>query len=259
MRGVDRVVTKRTGTVDKQARRSALKLHGLIAREVAGSILSGRYKPGDLLDGEVASSLHRQVSRTTYREAMKIVMAKGLVRMVPRAGTTVTPSEDWHWLDPEVSSWLFEYQINPSPLLSLFELRRAVEPEAAALAAQRRTTGQLLQMEVAITGRGVQAPTTVLSEQAQETFWAALYESAGNVYLCALGKLLAPIRQAIPPSAMYLLGDTRDVMSHYRSILTAIAAADGEHARKAALCLIEAAWKPHASSSRITAQRSSST
>src|SRR5207253_8841526 len=55
-----------------------LRLHGTIARKLGISIVSGRYRPGDLLGGEIASSEQFAVSRTAYREAGRIRAATGL-------------------------------------------------------------------------------------------------------------------------------------------------------------------------------------
>src|SRR5262245_56428981 len=63
---------------------AALRLHGSIARDLGVAIVSGRYRPGDILGGEVESSEELRVSRTAYREAVRILSAKGLVESRPR-------------------------------------------------------------------------------------------------------------------------------------------------------------------------------
>src|SRR3546814_6993652 len=78
-----------------------------------------------------------------YREAVRILAAKGLVESRPKTGTRVSPQAKWHLLDPDVLSWIFEFEPGDDLLASLFELRKIVEPEAAALAAQRRTEAQV--------------------------------------------------------------------------------------------------------------------
>lgn len=228
--------------VDGRARRKALKLHGLIAREVAGSILSGRYRPGEILEGEVASCQHLQVSRTTYREAMKIVMAKGMVKMVPRVGTRVTPSESWHWLDPEVSSWLLEYRPGPEQLRSLFELRRAVEPEAAFLSASRRSSEDVLRMDAALAPRSDMACGIPFAAHSVDEFRATLYTSTQNIYQQALGRVVARIRNEIYASRRDIGVDESDARNGHEDIFDAIAVGDGECAREAAIRHIDAAW-----------------
>ena len=68
-------------------RARSLRLHGTIARKLGIEIVSGQYKPGDLLVGEIASSEQFEVSRTAYREAVRILAAKGLVDARPKVGT----------------------------------------------------------------------------------------------------------------------------------------------------------------------------
>ena len=75
---------------DARARRKSLRLHGTIARDLGMLIVSGRYRPGEVLSNEVTASERLHVSRTAYREALRILVAKGLVESRPRAGTTQT-------------------------------------------------------------------------------------------------------------------------------------------------------------------------
>jgi hypothetical protein len=56
--------------------------------------------PGDILDGEIDASDRLEVSRTAYREAVRILAAKGLVESRPKVGTRVSLPERWHLLDP---------------------------------------------------------------------------------------------------------------------------------------------------------------
>src|SRR3984957_20996765 len=100
----------------------ALRLHGSIARKLGIAIVSGEYKPGDLLDGEILSSERFAVSRTAYREAVRILAAKGLVDARPKIGTRINPKSKWHLLDPEVLVWTFESDPDSEALTSLLEL-----------------------------------------------------------------------------------------------------------------------------------------
>ena len=92
----------------KQKSAKALRLHGTIARDLGVRIVSGRFRPGDILDGEIDASDRLEVSRTAYREAVRILAAKGLVESRPKVGTRVSLPERWHLLDPDVLSWIFE-------------------------------------------------------------------------------------------------------------------------------------------------------
>ncbi|WP_244424019.1 GntR family transcriptional regulator [Methylobacterium sp. GXF4] len=62
------------------------RIHGSVARDLGVAILAGRYAPGDVLPGEIEFSEQLKVSRTAYREAVRILSAKGLVESRPRTG-----------------------------------------------------------------------------------------------------------------------------------------------------------------------------
>lgn len=83
------------------------------------------------------------VSRSVTREAVKMLAAKGLVGARPKRGTFVLPAESWSLFDPEVLRWLFDSQPSKALIRQFNELRIAVEPQAAALAARRATSDQI--------------------------------------------------------------------------------------------------------------------
>jgi DNA-binding FadR family transcriptional regulator len=85
---------------------------------------------------------HR-VSRSVTREAVKMLTAKGLVTARPRTGTTVQPQSSWNLFDPDVLRWLLERKFSLDLLRQFNELRAAIEPAAAALAAQGGAFGAI--------------------------------------------------------------------------------------------------------------------
>lgn len=81
---------------NKTARRKALRFPSAIARDLAMQIVSERFKPGEILHGEVETSGRLQVSRAAYREAVRTLAVKGLVEALPKIGTRVTPLAQLH-------------------------------------------------------------------------------------------------------------------------------------------------------------------
>ena len=149
-----------------KARDKALRLHGTIARKLGISIVSGRFKPGDLLNGEIASSEQFAVSRTAYREAVRILAAKGLVDARPKVGTRINAQSQWNLLDPDVLDWTFESEPDLQLLNSLFELRTVVESAAAGMAAKRRSAAHLKAMRAALDGMATHTLATEAGRQA---------------------------------------------------------------------------------------------
>jgi DNA-binding FadR family transcriptional regulator len=167
--------------------RSGERIHGAIARKLGVAIVSGVYKPGDVLRNEVDSSEQLQVSRSAYREAVQILTAKGLVESRPKTGTRVSEQRRWALLDPEVLAWFFEAG-NPSPAFvrDLFELRLIVEPAAAALAAERRTPDDLARMRKALLEMERHGLSVDAGQVADREFHNALIEATYNAPLMTL-------------------------------------------------------------------------
>jgi DNA-binding FadR family transcriptional regulator len=99
------------------------------------SIVIGRYDSHSFpTEAELAKQ--HGVSRSVTREAVKMLTAKGLLSARPRQGTKVQPSSRWNLFDTDVLRWLLERKFSVELLKQFNQLRVAIEPEAAALAAQ---------------------------------------------------------------------------------------------------------------------------
>lgn len=97
-------------------------------------IVTGHYREKAFpTEAEIAKA--HAVSRSVTREAVKMLTAKGLVSARPRQGTTVQPASAWNLFDTDVLRWLLERPFSLDLLRHFTQLRIAIEPEAAALAA----------------------------------------------------------------------------------------------------------------------------
>ena len=154
------------------ARRS---LHSIVAHDLGTRIVSGKLAPGDVLPTEAALSESLDVSRTALREAIKILSAKGLIESRPKTGTRVKPRKSWNLLDPDVLSWHFP-DPDPAFLYGLFETRMIIEPNTAAMAAERATEEQLATIEAAYI-------TDLIFHQ-------AILDASGNDFMKSFGMLI---------------------------------------------------------------------
>ena len=98
------------------------------------AIVTGRYDDSQF-PTEADLAKQHGVSRSVTREAVKMLTAKGLLTARPRKGTTVQPSSSWNLFDADVLRWLLERKFSLELLRQFTELRIAMEPAAAALAA----------------------------------------------------------------------------------------------------------------------------
>jgi DNA-binding FadR family transcriptional regulator len=222
--------------------RPKIRIPAKIAAEIGGKIMSGRLLPGTVLDGEIEASGERNVSRSAYREAVRILVAKGLVQSRPKIGTRITDIAQWHLLDPDVLSWIFAKEPPRALLVSLFELRKMVEPEAAAFAAERHTAKQLADMRQALQIMAEETLHTDRGRQADRDFHAALLLASDNPFLVSLS---TSVTAAVTWSTMFKDRTERlrrDAIPDHVSVYDAIAARNAKAARKAMTQLIELAF-----------------
>jgi DNA-binding FadR family transcriptional regulator len=224
-----------------RARRRSLRLHGTIARDLGVLIVSGKYKPGEILNGEIAASDRLHVSRGAYREAVRILAAKGLVESKPKVGTRISQPERWHLLDPDVLAWIFEFEPDDKLLSSLFELRRIVEPHAAALAAKRRTEQDLADMAEGLEGMAKHTLATEAGQIADQNFHSALLRASGNAFMVSL---TSGVGAAVSWTTIFkqrLNPLVRDPLPDHRRVYEAIKAADPVAAHQAMENLVDLA------------------
>jgi DNA-binding FadR family transcriptional regulator len=224
-----------------RARRRSLRLHGSIARDLGVLIVSGRYKPGELLNGEISASDRLQVSRGAYREAVRILAAKGLVESRPKVGTRVSQPEHWHLLDPDVLSWIFEFEPDEKLLVDLFELRNIVEPRAAALAAVRRNNQQLETMARALDDMARHTLSVEAGRMADQEFHAALLQASGNAFIASM---ISGVGAAISWTTIFkqrVHRLRRDPMPDHVRVFDAVRAGEPDAAHEAMESLIDLA------------------
>jgi GntR family transcriptional repressor for pyruvate dehydrogenase complex len=115
------------------------KLGDQISHQLVEAIVSGRYQPGNQLPPERDLAVMFKTSRVAVREALGALIAKGILSTRQGSGTTVNPIEQWNTLDPAI----LMLRDGDSTFDQLQEVRRIIEPELAALAAERITPEEL--------------------------------------------------------------------------------------------------------------------
>lgn len=205
---------------------------------IGSDIVSGRLKPGELLPSEDVLLGRYGVSRTVLREALNVLAGKGMLDARPKRGTVVTPRSAWNQLDPVVLSWRGGASGGETRreggVDALMEVRRIVEPGAAALAARRGTERDFAEIRAAY-------EAMERAEDSPEAFMEA--DLAFHVACLYAGKndFLAPIAHAIRTEMMASLRITnRDPVLNrsvslplHKAILDAILARDPDEAAAA--------------------------
>jgi DNA-binding FadR family transcriptional regulator len=168
--------------------------HGGVLDALGGDIASGRLAAGDVLTVDGICQLHA-VSRSVAREAVRVLESMGLVASRRRVGVTVQDRAGWNVFDPRVIRWRLDEGDRAEQLLSLSELRRGVEPAAAALAATLATPEQCRRLASAVSDMHVHGRAGDLEPylRADQDFHAALLEASGNEMFTALVDLVSEV------------------------------------------------------------------
>jgi len=217
------------------------RIHGSIAHDLGVAIVTGQYRQGDVLPGEIEFSEQLQVSRTAYREAVRILAAKGLVESRPKTGTRVTDRRRWNLLDPDVLAWTFESEPSQDFIRDLFELRMIVEPAAAELAARRRDGQDLARMGHALEEMARHGLADEAGRAADRLFHHSILEATRNAPLMSLS---SSIEAAVGWTTVFKQRKRklpRDPVPDHRRLFDAIANADPEAARTAMVELVRLA------------------
>ena len=235
-------VTEAVGEAEAPATRGpGRRLHGAVAHKLGTAILSGKYAPGDTLSGEVGFAEELEISRSTYREAVQVLTAKGLVESRPKAGTRVLPRHRWNLLDPDVLAWAFSGEPDVEFVRHLFELRMIVEPEAARLAAKRRDKADIKLMKDALAGMRRHTLANEAGRAADRDFHHAILRATHNDVLMALAASIGAAVNWTTQFKQRARALPRNPIPDHARVHEAIAAGDPEAATEAMRNLVELA------------------
>lgn len=212
-----------------------------VARALAIDILSDRPPQGAALPSDQELMAEFGVSRTVLREALKMLAGKGLIEARARVGTKVRQKSEWHLFDPDVLIWQAEAGLDGAFVEHLGEMRIILEPEAAALAARRRTAADLELLRRLVDRMRSPGITGEAFAKADLDFHLAVSAAAGNPFLRAVSALIevaliAAMRRSWPGNEPG--GTIRSAAAHGR-IADAIECGDAEAARAAMRAVID--------------------
>lgn len=216
-------------------------VHGNTVDHLGEAIVAGRYAEGASVPPEPMLCEELGVSRTVVREAVKSLIAKGLVSSGPKVGTRVLPAEQWNWFDPDVIAWQSKAGLTREFLRDLQELRRIVEPAAVRMAADRATAADIAGLETAFAGmvRAIDERGDYVTHDLR--FHQGLLRACHNRMLVQMSKALAALLRTSFEISTSRKDGPRNSLPLHRAVLDAVIARDPERAERAVLVLIDGA------------------
>jgi DNA-binding FadR family transcriptional regulator len=213
---------------------STRTLHRVVLDALAADIAGGAIGPGQALPTETELCQTLQVGRSTLREAIRVLVDKGMLEVRTRAGTRVRPRSDWRRLDADVIRWTTAQGPDTALFADLIEARRIFEPEAAALAARRAPARAVAEIErhfhamEAAGGHDVERAV-----EADIGFHTAILAASGNSVLMEFETVIdTALRAAFRISAERTHSPAATIAAH-QAVLEAIRLRQGSTARNA--------------------------
>ena len=216
--------------------------HNVIAQILGGEILKGIHTPDENLPSEPDLIKRFRISRTTMREVMKTLAAKGLVVSKTRIGTRVRDPIHWNMFDADVLSWRVSLGLDAEFVRSLTEIRRAMEPAAAALAAQRRTITDIAALRRHVSDMARADHTRESFAEVDLALHMAIGVASGNPLMRSMGSVIeaALITSFTSSSPVDNPRDQEASVRSHAAIVDAIEARKADAAAKAILEVIDA-------------------
>ncbi len=214
--------------------------HDQMVEALGSKIVAGGYAQGEQLPTEPQLAEAYGASRMIIREAMKSLSAKGLVSIRPRTGTHVLPRTQWNLFDPAVLGWHSAALFDDKLIADLMELRRAIEPLAARLAAARCAPADVEALRSAYLAMAGASERAAYID-ADMRFHGAVVRACGNQFIVQLENALSAVWKTSFQASSDPWGPDAQALGLHKALLDAIDGRDASAAEAAVFALIERA------------------
>lgn len=198
-----------------------------VAAGIEQLIREGRLAPGEHLPSERALADQFRVSRTVVREAVRTVAAGGLLEVRHGSGTLVTAPP------PDMIARSVSHYLRSGAIEHVHEVRRMLEVETAALAAERRGEHDLACLRTLVDEFPARADDRDALADADVEFHRVLAAATRNPFFGVLHDSLADVLRLVRREAFARPGSVEHALHHHARILDAVAAGDSGAAREA--------------------------
>jgi GntR family transcriptional repressor for pyruvate dehydrogenase complex len=221
-----------------------VKISQKIVEQIKTIIFSGGLHPGDRLPTEKELAEQLKVSRPTLREALTVLEAIGLIEVRPREGSIIRSVVPQSIQEP-IQDMI---EVDSSKVLELFEVRKKIDSEGAAMAAERATKEELekIRKYASELEQHISQKKSILDVEPakiyQKTFFVIADATHNSVYAHFMKSVWTLLEGAIPYSRQKLLvvpNISNRLIRHYRQIVTAISDRKAGVARRAVIAHLD--------------------
>jgi len=224
------------------ARLENLNLSQQVTNELGKAIIVGDYNSETGLPTEAQLCEVYGISRTAVREAVKMLAAKGLISSRPRQGIRVESADNWNLYDTSVLKWLLESSPSLYVLKEFLQVRLAIEPQAAALAARKGDQAAIAEIKMALDKMQAAAeePEGVMHEP-DLAFHTAILHASGNRFFYQLRDFISTALHVSIQHTTPAKGNKKAIAEEHFKVYNAIASGDPERAKNMMTYMIDEA------------------
>lgn len=206
-----------------------------VISEYGYKIVSGGLQPGEILQLEYLAK-ERSVSLTVIREAVSVLGSLGLVESRKRLGTVVQPAENWNHTSPLIIAWkLLDPTQRKQQFRWLIEMRSALEPMAAELAAEHRDpqrAAELLELTAQLE-KWAEAENLNKFLEVDIAFHELIFAECGNPLVAEISRQMDVVLTARHHFDLMPQRPDSNALNYHRDLAEAIFAGQPHSARKA--------------------------
>lgn len=212
-----------------------------LTHDLGFAIVRGVYPVSEGLPSEADLCIKYNVSRSATREAVKMLSAKGLISSRPKQGIRVLPESSWNMFDTDVLRWILSSKPSLSLLKEFTQVRVALEPQAAALAAISATPEQLAEIDNALArmadaDEGLDDPL-----EADIAFHTSILVASNNRFFVQLTEFISTALRVSIRYTNHIKGVPGADVNKHADILDTIKSGNPERAKKAVETILEEA------------------
>jgi DNA-binding FadR family transcriptional regulator len=213
---------------------SATGLHESVLERLGPDLVWGELRQASDLRLELLASRYA-VSRSVVREVVRVLESMGMVSSRRRVGIRIRPRAEWNSLDPRLIRWRLAGPERAEQLGALSELRRAIEPVAAALAARRADPEQGGRLTGAVIGMSVTGQSGDLHAYLEHdiAFHRLLLEASGNEMFAGLADVVAEVLTGRTEHHLMPSRPEPDAIRLHADVAEAVCARDPQRAEQA--------------------------
>ncbi|GAA3597721.1 FCD domain-containing protein [Nonomuraea rosea] len=215
-------------------------LHARVLDHLGTDICSGEVTAGSVLSIEDLVDRY-QVSRSVIREVLRVLASMGLIETRRRVGIMIQSAEAWKVFDPQVIRWRLASDGRMAQMRSITELRTAVEPHAAWLAAERIGNDEASEL-VGLAGKmwaAGKAGDEARFLDLDIDFHRRVLAASGNEMFAKLQLIVAEVLAGRHHYHLMPHYPDEQALQLHADVAQAIQRRDGERARKAMVGIME--------------------